>query len=106
MRIYHVVRGTFFLGVMAMIVGAIGIGILAITDMLNPHLASRTAVLLLLGGFTGVLTSIALASSVRCRSCNKKAMVFPETDPSGPVAENLYQPWRRKCGNCGTTIDS
>ena len=106
MRIYHMVHGTFFLGVMAMIAGAIGIAILAITDMLNPHLASRTAVLLLLGGFASVLTSTVLASSVRCRSCKKKAMVFPEADPSGPVAENLHQPWRRKCGNCGTTIDS
>ena len=104
MRIYHAVRGTFILGIMAMIVASIGIGILLVTDLQNPHLASSTAVLLLLAGFTGVLTSIALASSVRCTSCKKKAMVFPESDPSGSAAENLYQPWRRTCGNCGAKI--
>lgn len=104
MRIYHAVHGAFVIGIVAMIVGAIGIGVIQIADLKNPHLAGRAAILLLVGGFAGVLISIASASSVRCRSCKKMAMVFPESEPSGPVAENLYQPWRRTCGNCGAKI--
>ena len=58
----------------------------------------------ILTSFGGLFASIILANFVYCRSCEGKAMVFPNSTEITPDTENLYQPWRKDCGRCGEPL--
>jgi hypothetical protein len=99
---YHLIRWLFLVSAASLALVFLITVVVAVFDPTIPGAWANGFVIVLIGGFAGLFSSVACANFVRCPGCGKKALVFPDNDPTAP--ENLHQPWRRTCGRCSTEL--
>jgi hypothetical protein len=99
---YHLVRWLFLVSAVFLALVFLITVIIAVFDPAIPGVWANGFVIVLIGGFAGLFSSVACANFVQCPGCHQKSLVFPEDDSTAP--ENLHQPWRRTCGRCSTDL--